>query len=157
MNRHYPRGMNMTNEEKQQVHLVILQHEQGLSVTAHLTPAGHRRGAMEMMGSTIEELEKEIDGDKSGVKLLQRLKALVDSKSRTDNEVDKAVELYNDLYDQYTCGDEQHVLALQTCDLDESNPGHCKRCESELMADGHCPDETCPYSDHLQDETFTEE
>lgn len=32
----------------------------------------------------------------------------------------------------------------------------CNRCEGRLDADGFCPDETCPYSDHLQTATYTE-
>lgn len=32
----------------------------------------------------------------------------------------------------------------------------CKRCESPLDTEGRCTDETCPYSDRGQDESFTE-
>jgi len=34
--------------------------------------------------------------------------------------------------------------------------GLCKRCGTPLQEDGYCSDETCPYSDHLQHETFME-
>ena len=32
----------------------------------------------------------------------------------------------------------------------------CKRCGSDLNDDGYCKDETCPHSDYLQRESFTE-
>lgn len=32
----------------------------------------------------------------------------------------------------------------------------CQRCSSKLQDDGRCPDETCPYSDRQQGESFTE-
>jgi hypothetical protein len=34
--------------------------------------------------------------------------------------------------------------------------GTCKRCGSDLDEDGYCEDETCPHSDYLQHETWTE-
>jgi len=32
----------------------------------------------------------------------------------------------------------------------------CRKCGTPLDGDGYCGDETCPYSDHKQDETWTE-
>lgn len=32
----------------------------------------------------------------------------------------------------------------------------CKKCGSELRASGKCSDQTCPYSDRKQSETYTE-
>ena len=32
----------------------------------------------------------------------------------------------------------------------------CSRCGSAIDGDGYCGDATCPYSDHKQDETWTE-
>lgn len=32
----------------------------------------------------------------------------------------------------------------------------CKKCDSDISESGYCEDETCPYSDHKQDETWTE-
>lgn len=41
--------------------------------------------------------------------------------------------------------------------IDHDNEVRCQRCGSELYdVDGHCRDETCPYSDRKQDETFIE-
>ena len=34
--------------------------------------------------------------------------------------------------------------------------GECKKCGSQLKRNGLCNDQTCPYSDRKQDETFTE-
>jgi hypothetical protein len=34
--------------------------------------------------------------------------------------------------------------------------GLCKRCGTSLDKKGYCGDETCPHSDHLQDETWVE-
>ena len=34
--------------------------------------------------------------------------------------------------------------------------GRCKRCGTPLDEEGYCADETCPHSDYLQDETWTE-
>ncbi len=33
----------------------------------------------------------------------------------------------------------------------------CKRCGSDLRHNGLCPDQTCPYSDYRQTDSFTEE
>jgi len=35
-------------------------------------------------------------------------------------------------------------------------PNSCKKCGSDLTKRGYCQDETCPYSDRLQHETYTE-
>jgi len=32
----------------------------------------------------------------------------------------------------------------------------CKRCGTDLDKNGYCGDETCPHSDHLQDESWVE-
>jgi len=32
----------------------------------------------------------------------------------------------------------------------------CKKCGSDIDEDGYCEDETCPHSDHRQNETWTE-
>lgn len=32
----------------------------------------------------------------------------------------------------------------------------CQRCDGEIDAQGHCKDETCPYSDHQQSDILTE-
>jgi len=34
--------------------------------------------------------------------------------------------------------------------------GECKRCGTVLNKKGYCKDETCPHSDHLQNETWVE-
>lgn len=38
----------------------------------------------------------------------------------------------------------------------ERVPSTCQKCGSDLDDAGYCYDETCPYSDHKQDENFTE-
>jgi hypothetical protein len=35
-------------------------------------------------------------------------------------------------------------------------PAKCRKCECDLDDDRYCTDSACPYSDHLQDEEFTE-
>ena len=34
--------------------------------------------------------------------------------------------------------------------------GECKKCGSQLKRNGLCNDQTCPYSERKQDETYTE-
>ena len=47
------------------------------------------------------------------------------------------------------------ICPLGTVDLEIEEPV-CKKCGSHLDEKGHCSDVTCPYSDRLQTETFTE-
>jgi hypothetical protein len=42
-------------------------------------------------------------------------------------------------------------------DIREQFGPFCKKCGSNLTKDALCSDETCPYSDRLQNATFTEE
>ena len=39
---------------------------------------------------------------------------------------------------------------------ENESPPECKRCGTDLDKKGYCKDETCPHSDHLQNETWVE-
>lgn len=69
--------------------------------------------------------------------------------------VDNSMEGYGDLVQ--SCLD--RMTMDQLTDVLESLTGgdiHCHRCGSSIDDDGHCEDETCPYSDRNQAEEFTE-
>lgn len=138
-----------------QVYLVILIHEHGVDISAHSHPAAQHKAAMEMMQSTLDELADEIDDDEDGLANLDELKKLLAVERPTEGDAQQAKELYESLYEEFA--EDMHELVLKHTELDESRPGFCKRCGSELSSHGHCPDMTCPYHDRHQDEPFTEE
>lgn len=41
-------------------------------------------------------------------------------------------------------------------EVTDPEPLTCKKCGTPLNKKGYCKDKTCPYSNHLQDESFTE-
>jgi hypothetical protein len=49
------------------------------------------------------------------------------------------------------------ICPLAIIDKSDEEDETCKRCGTSLNSKGFCEDETCPYSDRLQTQTFTEE
>ena len=58
--------------------------------------------------------------------------------------------------DQWVDLAETYLKACKALGRKPKYDEECKRCGSDLDEKGYCKDETCPHSDHLQNETWTE-
>ena len=94
----------------------------------------------------------------SGGSICTKQETVLVEDSKADPDCAVGEFFYSSLDDEGDdCEDEAVVEGTGCGRADFDNELCCQRCGSELYdVDGHCRDETCPYSDRKQDETFVE-
>lgn len=94
------------------IFIVILEHEHGTEAVSRRKENDADLAAVGLMRSTMDELEELIDGDADGVKQFDELhQHLVEMK------IDKAMDVYNDLYADFAPASEIHRIIIKQAEL----------------------------------------
>ena len=94
------------------IHVVILTTEHGDDVAARHTYEEALKAAGEMIVETIDELEREIDGNTEGETNLAILREFL-----AEGQFEQAMSVYNDLHEEHVSSADAHHLRIKEVDL----------------------------------------
>ncbi len=90
------------------IHVVILTTEHGDDLAARFTEAEALKAAGAMIVETLDELEREIDGDTQGEANLKILREFL-----AEEQFEQAISVYNDLHEEHVSPADAHYLRIK--------------------------------------------